>query len=137
MRDEDLREPLAGKLEDLPELKAFSLGEGVVKRIVFGPGRFFNDYVVRFFTLPPNRMISEHQHEWPHYLITLEGHGQVIIEGVTWDLPEKSWAFVPPNVPHSYGNASDKPFRFLCIVPWFGDPDGKRARTRLERAKSE
>jgi len=27
MTDEDLREPLAGKLEDLPELKAFSLGK--------------------------------------------------------------------------------------------------------------
>ena len=59
MTNEDLR-TFAGKLEDLPELKAFSSGEGVVKRIVFGPGRFFDDYVVRFFTLPPNRMISEH-----------------------------------------------------------------------------
>ncbi len=135
MTSEDFKEPLAGKLEDLPILKAFSLGEGVIKRIVFGPGRFFDDFVVRYFTLPSHKIISEHQHEWPHYLISLHGHGQVMINGVAWDLPEESWAFVPPDVPHSYGNASDEPFMFLCIVPWFGDPDGKRIRTRQEHKK--
>lgn len=128
--------PLAGKLDDLPLISAASLGEGVLKRIVFGPDRFLEDYSVRLFTLPAHKIIPVHQHDWPHYLITFSGHGQVVIDGVLHDLPQGSWAHVPADVPHSYGNSSGEPFTFLCIVPWRGDPQGRRIGLRKRRSKT-
>jgi quercetin dioxygenase-like cupin family protein len=134
---EATEQPLAGKLDDLPLISAASLGEGVLKRIVFGPGRFFDDYSVRLFTLPAQKIIPVHEHDWPHYLITLSGHGKVVIDGVTWDLPQGSWAHVPADVPHSYGNSGDAPFTFLCIVPWRGDPQGRRIGMKQRRVEAE
>ncbi len=130
-------EPLAGRLEDLPLISAASLSAGTKKRLVFAPGRFFDDYVVRYFTLPPREVVPVHNHDWPHYLITLHGHGEVVVDGVPWDLPEESWAHVPADVPHSYVNKTDAPFTFLCIVPWRGDPQGRRTRYRMMRAEKK
>ena len=134
---EVLHENLAGKLDDLPLISAASLGEGVLKRIVFGPGRFFDDYSVRLFTLPARKIIPVHEHDWPHYLITLDGHGQVVIDGVLHDLPQGSWAHVPADVPHSYGNSGDESFTFLCIVPWRGDPQGRRIGMKQRRIEEK
>ena len=129
----DKADAFAGLLEDLPMISAASVSAGTQKRLVFGPGRFFDDYVVRYFALPPWEVVPVHNHEWPHYIITLHGHGEVIIDGDPWDLPEQSWAHVPADVPHSYTNKTGETWNFLCIVPWRGDPQGRRTQYRMIR----
>ena len=41
-----------GKIEDLELFDASSLAPEVTKRVVFGPGRFWDDYTMRHFSLP-------------------------------------------------------------------------------------
>ncbi|MCF7935484.1 MAG: cupin domain-containing protein [Synergistales bacterium] len=135
-REAEGQPQLAGRIADLPLKDSQSLGGGTEKRIVFGPDRFFEDYVVRFFTLPPRAHIDTHGHHWPHYLISLHGHGQVVIDGEPRDLPADSWAHVPPHAPHAYDNLGDDPWSFLCIVPCEGDPHGKMARYRVDKRRS-
>lgn len=134
MRENNI--PYAGLLKDLPVKAARAVNSGAEKRIVFGPGRFFDDYVVRSFTLPSGEAVPTNSHDWPHYIITLCGHGEAVIGGQTCDLPAQSWAHVPEGVSHSYRNRGAESWTFLCIVPWRGDPHGRRTRYRMMKRDS-
>jgi quercetin dioxygenase-like cupin family protein len=47
----------------------------------------------------------------------VEGQGRVLI-GETWhEVRPGSVVFVPAGVRHTYANAGDAPFRFLCGIP--------------------
>ncbi|MCF7936747.1 MAG: cupin domain-containing protein [Synergistales bacterium] len=110
---------LAGSLRDIePEPET----GGFTKRIVFGPGRFWEDYVMRLFTLAPQGTSPHHSHHWPHYILVQEGAGRAVIDGDTYEIEAGSWAHVPPNVEHHLENGGDGPFSFICIVPRHGEP---------------
>ncbi|MFP4481527.1 MAG: cupin domain-containing protein [Thermovirgaceae bacterium] len=114
-----------GSIKNLTSLEIPSL-PGVEKRIVFGPGRFWEDYVVRHFTVEPEASTPFHNHDWPHYIIVLEGTAEALIMGETLRLEAGSWAYVPPDSDHGFRNIGEGPLSFLCIVPRRGDPDADR-----------
>jgi len=122
-----------GKIEDLELFDASSLAPEVTKRVIFGPGKFWNDYTMRHFSLPAVTVIPDHLHDWPHYMIGLSGTGFVTIEGKAWEIPPMGWAHVPGGMVHGYENPGPEPFVFLCIVPTEGDPHMKLKRFRMER----
>ncbi|HON33900.1 MAG: cupin domain-containing protein [Thermovirgaceae bacterium] len=124
-----------GKIEDLELFDASSLAPEVTKRVIFGPGKFWNDYTMRHFSLPAVTVIPDHLHDWPHYMIGLSGTGFVTIEGKAWEIPPMGWAHVPGGMVHGYENPGPEPFVFLCIVPTEGDPHMKLKRFRMERSK--
>ncbi|MGC9373197.1 MAG: cupin domain-containing protein [Thermovirgaceae bacterium] len=114
-----------GSIRDLVSRKTPSL-PGVEKRIIFGPGRFWEDYVVRHFTVEAGAETPFHTHEWPHYIIILEGTAEALIMGETLRLEAGSWAYVPPGSRHGFQNTGEGTLSFLCIVPRRGDPDMDR-----------
>jgi quercetin dioxygenase-like cupin family protein len=118
--DENAAGIFAGRLEDLPVLPIDDHG-GTEKRIVFGPGRFWEDYVARFFTTHPGSATPFHSHDWPHYILVLEGSARAVIVGKTYELFAGSWAYVPPNTEHVFQNTGEGPLKFICIVPKKGD----------------
>ena len=109
-----------GQLEDLPGIEMPGL-DGVTKQIVFGPGKNWEDYVMRCFTLEGQAQVPLHNHEWPHYVITLRGQARLDIDNQSRDLSPLSFAYVPPHSRHSFTKTSHDPFVFLCIVPKEGD----------------
>lgn len=130
-------EAYSGKLEDLELYDASSLAPEVTKRIVYGPGRFWDEYTMRHLSLPPGTVIPEHVHDWPHYMISLSGTGYMTIEDKRWEMPPMGWAHVPGGLLHGYENPGPEPFVFLCIVPTEGDPHMKLKRFRMEREKKK
>jgi len=111
-----------GRLDDLPVIKDPNLKNGMTKRIAFGPGRFMEDRVVRHFTFEPSVSAPLHNHYWPHHILILKGCAKATVEGKTYELPEGSWAYVPPNAEHFLENGSDsETLKFICIVPKDGD----------------
>lgn len=110
-----------GSLEDLPQEPMEGHG-GVTKRVVFGPGRFWDDHVVRYFTTEGGGKTPFHSHDWPHYVIILEGEARGVLGETTCDLRAGSWAYVPPDEEHCFENTGTGPLKFLCIVPRRGDP---------------
>ncbi len=126
-----------GRIEDLELFDASSLAPEVTKRVIFGPGRHWDDYTMRHFSLPAGTVIPDHVHDWPHYMIRLGGRGYVIVEGEPCELPAMGWAHVPGGLVHGYENPGPDPFVFLCIVPTEGDPHMKLKRFRMERQKKK
>lgn len=120
MRSKD-EKVFAGRLDDLPVIPAPDHG-GTEKRVVFCPGRFWNGYVMRYFSTKAGEKTPFHTHDWPHYVVVLEGSARALIMGKTWDLSAGSWAYVPANTEHFFENAGVTTLKFLCTVPEHGDP---------------
>jgi len=111
-----------GKIESLPLAEGNFIPNGE-KRIVFGPdGRFWDDYVMRCFTLHPGAAAALHQHPWSHYLVVLSGEGRVKVGDEKGPMTPGTWVFTPPDVPHSFRNTSEtEDLVFICVVPKEGD----------------
>lgn len=86
-------------------------------RALVGPHQGWNDHVMRVLELGPFGHSPLHRHPWFHVNYIIEGTGTLEIDGVRNEIAAGSYAFVPGNALHQFSNASDKPLRFLCIVP--------------------
>ena len=112
-----------GMISDLPVVTGGHFIENSEKRIVYGPdGRFWDDYVMRCFTLAPGAASDSHSHPWCHWTVCIEGEGFFNVGDETYDLRPGAWVHVPANVPHNFGaNADSGKLSLLCIVPPEGD----------------
>ena len=101
----------SGNIWDLPVVTGGHFIENSTKKIVFGPdGRFWDDYVMRLFTLEPEAESSVHSHPWPHWFLCIQG-----------PLEFGTWVHVPGGVRHNFGNTGKGQLMALCIVPPEGD----------------
>ena len=128
-----------GKILDIETQDASAVSPNIVKRTVFGPENgFWDDYVLRHFILPEGNSVPPHTHDWDHLIISIGGHGNVVVDGEPWDLEQGNWTCVPGGTVHAYNNVGKGDFVFLCIVPVCGDPQAKKFAMRRERkAKKE
>ena len=111
-----------GKIEELPVVTEGHFIENAEKRVVFGPGRFWEDYVMRCFTLNPGAASATHAHPWPHYAVCIGGVGKFKVGEEAAELVNGVWVYVPGGVPHNFRNTgADNQMVLLCIVPKEGD----------------
>lgn len=83
-------------------------------------------YAMRLIEVAPGGHTPRHAHPFEHENFILEGKGRLLI-GDTWhEVGPGDVAFVPPGVEHTYENAGDGPFKFLCSIPVSGILSGNR-----------
>ncbi len=112
----------SGNIRDLPVVTAGHFIENSTKKIVFGPeGRFWDDYVMRLFTLEPEAESSVHAHAWPHWFFCIQGEGYFLIDKERVPLEFGTWVHIPGGVRHNFGNTGEGELMGLCIVPKEGD----------------
>jgi quercetin dioxygenase-like cupin family protein len=75
------------------------------------------NYALRVIEVAPEGHTPHHAHPFEHENFILEGKGRLQIEEEWHDLGPGDVAFVPANITHTYVNAGDAPFRFLCGIP--------------------
>ena len=90
---------------------------GVTKASVIGPKEGWKENSLRVFRIGPGGFTPHHRHDWEHVNYVTKGKGTLTIGDETFDLNEKDFAFVPPNVMHQFRNPNDDDFEFICIVP--------------------
>lgn len=66
-----------GKIEELPNVTNGHFIENSVKKVVFGPDRFWPDYVMRCFILQPGALSEPHAHPLAPLCRFDEGPGRV------------------------------------------------------------
>jgi quercetin dioxygenase-like cupin family protein len=75
------------------------------------------NYALRVIEVAPGGHTPDHAHPYEHENFVVEGQGRVLL-GDTWrDVGAGSVIFVPAGLRHTYVNAGDTPFRFLCGIP--------------------
>lgn len=111
-----------GHINALPVVDGGHFIENSEKRIVYGPGQFWEDYVVRAFTLFPGAGSAEHSHSWNHWTICTQGEGVFTVGDEVYALTQNAYVFVPEDIPHFFRNTSEhENLVLICIVPREGD----------------
>ena len=120
--------PLVGTINDLPIIDVSDFILGADKRVIFGPGRFWDDYVMRTFTLHPGSVAPPNSHPWMHWAVCLGGEGKLKLGEDEYEWKPGTYMHTPGNLEHTFWNTSKtEDFVILCIVPAEGDvnPLGK------------
>jgi len=103
------------------QVAPLSYGEGIQKRVLIGPKQGALNFVLRLFELSPGKASSYHRHDWEHEVFVLSGEGVVTSEAGTTPLRANDAIYVAPNEMHSFANAGQDNFRFICVVPLRGE----------------
>jgi quercetin dioxygenase-like cupin family protein len=91
-------------------------GIGTTMQMLIPPDSAPN-FAMRCFTIAPGGGMPNHTNEVEHEQYVLEGAAKVTIGEETFTVMTGDVVFIPAGVPHSYTNAGDSDFRFLCLVP--------------------
>jgi quercetin dioxygenase-like cupin family protein len=76
-------------------------------------------FTMRRFKISPGGEIGLHDHPEEHEIYILEGKGKVIDRNENIiEVSQGDILYVPPNERHGYKNNGNKPFIFLCIIPY-------------------
>ena len=90
---------------------------GAVRRVLIGRDEGAQDFVIRYFTIPPAGHSSHESHAHPHGVIVVQGGGQVLL-GDTWhDLGVGDAVWIEPNEVHQFKAPADQPLGFICVIP--------------------
>jgi quercetin dioxygenase-like cupin family protein len=74
-------------------------------------------YSLRIIEVEPGGHTPDHTHPFEHENYVVDGRGRVLIGDAWHDVVPGSVVFVPAGVRHTYVNAGESPFRFLCGIP--------------------
>jgi len=74
-------------------------------------------FAMRLFEMEPNGYSPLHTHPWEHEVFILEGNGIVVSEQGEKQFKPGDAVFIPPNEKHQFKNTSNKPAKFLCLIP--------------------
>jgi len=102
---------LEGKPIINPEVK------GAVMKVPVSKEEGWTDHVMRVFEIEGYGYTPRHTHPWPHINYVLEGSGTLFLHDKENPIEAGSYAYVPSGELHQFKNLTDKPLKFICIVP--------------------
>lgn len=91
--------------------------KNALMQVLIGPKDGWEDHVLRTFELDEDGYTPKHAHDWPHINYVLEGEGTLFLNGKKNPIEKGSIAYVPAGETHQFRNTSNKPLKFICIVP--------------------
>ncbi len=75
------------------------------------------NFAMRQFEVAPGGFTPLHHHPYEHEIYVVEGQGEVYEGGTPHTISAGDVVLVTPNEVHQFKNNSDKPFKFLCLIP--------------------
>ncbi len=85
--------------------------------VMAGSVEGWEDHVMRVLSVGKDGYTPKHSHPWPHINYVIDGEGEILIDGEYRKATKGFFAVIDANTEHQFRNTSDKPFRFICIVP--------------------
>ncbi|MFI4860719.1 MAG: cupin domain-containing protein [Phycisphaerales bacterium JB063] len=100
-----------------PKTMTMPGAEGVEMRLMVGRADGAPNFAMRIFDVEPGGQTPHHQHNYEHEILVLDGEGEAYSGDTPHPVKQGDVLFVPANEVHQFRNTSDKPFRFMCMVP--------------------
>lgn len=112
---------MVGNFNDLDrkEIKLDTVKNAYMKVLV-GKDEGWDNHVMRVMEVESFGYTPHHNHPWPHINFMIEGEGELEIDGVIHQVKQGAFAYVEAGKTHQFRNTTDKPFKFICIVPTSG-----------------
>ena len=90
---------------------------GVTIRVLMGDNVGAPTFTMRHFEVAPGGATPYHTHPWEHEVYVLSGKGKARRKDGETAVGPGSFVFVAGGEEHSFENAGDAPFTFLCVIP--------------------
>ncbi len=74
-------------------------------------------FALRQFIVEPGGHTPRHQHPYEHEIVVLEGEGWAMEGDKHRPIKAGDVILVMPDEVHQFQNPSDKPMKFLCLIP--------------------
>ena len=92
--------------------------DGATMQVLLGRDDGMPRFFIRLFTLAPGGRIPQHRHDTiEHEQVLLEGEMVLLTEEGERTVHAGNAIYLPPNRFHGYENRTDKPAKFICVVP--------------------
>jgi quercetin dioxygenase-like cupin family protein len=76
-------------------------------------------FATRRFEIDSGGQIGIHKHKEEHHIYVLSGKASFLNgKGHNTPVGKDNVVYIPPNEEHGIKNDSDKPFVFICIIPY-------------------
>ncbi len=90
---------------------------GSTRRILIGRDEGAEDFIVRYFTIPPGGHSSLERHRHQHGVVIVQGHGHVLLGDRRIEIGVGDAVFVEPDELHQFQADSEGPLGFICVIP--------------------
>ncbi len=86
------------------------------KHVLVGPNDGSENFVIRYFQLPPGGASPLHTHAHEHGIVIVHGECKLQIGEIFYRLSELDAVLIPGNKLHQLTNTGDQPFGFFCTI---------------------
>src|SRR5258708_11659589 len=87
------------------------------KQVLIGAKDGAENFVVRFFAIPPRGFSNLDFHQHDHGVIVMSGRGRVMINGAFTEIGPGDVVYIASWEQHQFENLTDEPFTFICVIP--------------------
>ena len=119
-------------------VKEYSEGNatsGSTRRILIGRDEGADDFIVRYFTIPPGGHSSLEHHRHQHGVVIVHGGGKVLLNDRWTEIGVGDAVYIEPDEVHQFEASADGPLGFVCVIPaWAkrGDVAGLNPEARIQ-----
>jgi quercetin dioxygenase-like cupin family protein len=90
---------------------------GSTRRVLVGKDEGAEDFIIRYFTIPPGGHSAFEHHPHQHGVVITHGRGRVLL-GQQWSaIGVGDAVFIEPNEQHQFEALGDEPLGFICVIP--------------------
>jgi quercetin dioxygenase-like cupin family protein len=75
------------------------------------------NFAMRVFEVSAGGYTPFHHHPYEHEIYVMEGQGTVWRDGKEVPIKPGDILYIPADEQHQFKNASDRPFKFMCLIP--------------------
>ena len=109
------------KVSNYQNVEALKAEEGAEKlkvRWLINKETGAENFAMRLFEMEQGGCSPLHSHPWEHEIFILEGTGLATNGKDGKEFKEGDFIFIPSNEVHQLRNTSQKPVKFLCLIPY-------------------
>jgi quercetin dioxygenase-like cupin family protein len=115
------------------EVQAYNTNNAT-KQVLIGSDDGAQNFVIRYFTIPPHGFSSLDYHSHDHGVVIMQGQARVMLGDRFEEVGPGDVVYIPGFERHQFENLTDDLFTFLCIIP--PKPSQAQTETAAEGAKS-
>lgn len=102
------------------EVKEYTEGGasfGATRRVLIGQDEGAEDFIIRYFTLPPGGYSALESHRHQHGVVVVQGRGRVLLGDHWSEIGVGDAIYIAPNELHQLRADAQQPLGFICVIP--------------------
>src|SRR5260370_23757807 len=104
------------------------------KEVLVGIKDGANNFVIRYFTIPPHGFSNLDNHAHDHGVVVMAGRAKVMLGERFEEVGPGDAIYIPGWERHQFENLTEEPFTILCVIPTIPEKPEKSAALAVRSA---